>query len=449
MHPYQTKALQFSLVNPQTYLALDMGLGKTRIALEWAKPKLDKGVLVIAPLKAIYTTWPDEIEKWEFGYSYTILHDTEKLDRLGLKRDMYFLNFEGIQWLFDSMKQLYKLTKRVPFRYIIIDEGSMIKSPKTKRFKVMRKLRDIFHGATILSGTPAPQSLLNLWSQYFFLDGGVRLGKTYGKFQEKYFMPLDYKQFTWGIQSEEKKQEIYERIKDITYRLDAGDYIKLPPRIDNIIKLKMPPEHMAQYKTLEKKFFLKLEESEIEVFNSAALSMKLRQFIQGGVYTDKKGTYEIIHKEKLEKLKELVEAANGQGILCPIQFKFELEMIKKVWPKVPALVGGIAIKESAKHIRNWNKGKIPLLICHPKSVSHALNLQTGSHLIVWYGLTWSTEQYLQLNKRVHRQGQKNTVIVHHLVMQNTIDTSIMNALKANIKTQAELLDFIKNYREEE
>ena len=449
LHEYQKKALQFSLERPDSYLGLDMGLGKTRITLEWCKDKTAKGILVIAPLKSIYTTWPDEIEKWKFDYSYTILHGKDKLDNLGLKRNLYLTNFESIQWLFESLKLMFKLTKNVPFRTVVIDEGSMIKSPSTKRFKTLRKLRDIFYYRIMLSGTPAPNTLLDLWSQYFFLDGGARLFKAYSKFRFEHFMPLDYKQFTWAIKSKEDKLKIYNKIKDITFRLDAKDYIKLPKRIDNIIKLKLPEKLQQQYKHLEKKFFLELDKEKVEVLNAAALSMKLRQFIQGGVYIDGKGAWEQLHKEKLDKLKEMVEVADGQGILCPIQFKFELEMIRSIWPKVPAIVGGVDMKVSAQYIKDWNLGKIPLLICHPRSLSHAVNMQAGSHIVLWYSLTWSSEQYQQLNARVLRQGQKNNVIIHHLVMDETIDNAVMSALKAKIKGQNQLLDFIKNYHQED
>lgn len=445
----QKKALQFSSTNPDSYLAMDMGLGKTLITLEWCRDKIPKGILVIAPLKACYTTWPDEIKKWNFPYSYTLLHGKDKLHNLGLKRDMYITNFESIQWLFKALKDYFKVTKKIPFRTIVIDEGSMIKSHSTKRFKILRKLRDIFTHRIILSGTPAPNNLLDLWSQYFFLDGGLRLYKAYTKYRFEHFMPLDYKQFTWAIRDAIEKQKIYNKVKDITFRLEA------PPRkaeeepIYNTIHLKMPETLYAQYKKLEKDFFLKLGEKEVEVFNAAALAMKMRQYIQGGVYTDKEGSWALVHKEKLEKLQEMVEVADGQGILCPIQFKFELEMIRKVWPKVPAIVGGVNMITAAKHIRDWNEGKLPLLICHPKSLSHAVNMQFGSYIILWYGLTWSAEQYLQLNRRVDRHGQKHQVIIHHLVMDKTIDVSVMAALKSKIKGQKEFLDFIKNYHQGE
>ncbi len=444
-HPYQRQAVEFCLERPSSYLQLNMGTGKTLISLEWMREKIDKGVLIICPLRAVHTTWPEEIEKWNYPYSYTLLHGKSKLENIGKKRDVYIINFEGIKWLFEAMKTLFKVTKRLPFRSIVIDEGSMIKSPSTKRFKILKKLVDVFQYKLILSGTPAPQSLLDLWSQYFFLDMGERLCPAYYKYRQKYFYPTDYKQFNWAIRSSDQKKEIYDKIKDITFRLDGGDSIKLPERTDNIIKLKLTPALSKQYKELEKKFFLELEETKVEVFNSTALSMKMRQFIQGGMYTDDEGNWQPIHNLKLEALREMVEIADGNPMLVPIQFKFELELIRTIWPKVPAIVGGVPAATTAQHIRDWNKGTLPLLLCHPASLSHAVNMQSGGCTIIWYGLTWSSEQYQQLNARLHRQGQEKPVIVHHMVIEKTIDTAVMAALKSKIRGQNELLSYIKNY----
>jgi len=425
-----------------------MGTGKTRISLEWSKDKVKDGILVIAPLKAIYTTWPDEIEKWGFPYKHVLLHGPEKAVNLKLKADVYLINFEAITWLFDTLKEQFKVTKKLPFRHLIIDEGSKIKDPSTKRFKALKVLRDIFFSHIILSGTPNPNTLLNLWSQYFILDGGERLFKSYSKFKTAYFMPLDYKQFTWDIRSKEHEQMIFDKVKDITFRLDATDYLDLPEVSYITTKLELPQKLRDQYKKLEKDFFISLDEStSVEAFSAATLSMKLRQFIQGGMYTDDKGTYMKIHSEKLDKLVEMVEDADGQGILCPIQFKFELELIRKAYPKVPAIVGGVNMKEATKHIRDWNEKKLPLLLCHPASLSHAVNMQHGSHIIVWYALPWSAEQYLQLNKRVDRNGQKHPVMIYHLCMTNTVDVGIMRALRSKIQNQKKFLDFIKDYHD--
>lgn len=425
-----------------------MGMGKTCISLRWIKAILPsvKGTLVIAPLRTLDSTWPDEIAKWNPELTYTILHGPQKDRRIYENVDIYLINYEGIAWLFDTLRRMYKTKKSLPFRACILDEGSMIKSPSTKRFKLLRKLKDIFPNARmILSGTPAPNSLLDLWSQYFFLDDGERLGTAFTRFKTEHFRQVDRMGFVWALRPGQDTV-IYKKVEDITYRLDSADYITLPPRIDNIIPIKLSPKLMEQYKELEKEFFLELEGVACEVFNKATLSMKLRQFLQGALYVDEHRNYKIVHKEKLNALKSLVEEADGQGILCAIQFKFELDMIKKVFPKAPVIAGGTKAKDAAHYMREWNKGNIPLLLCHPASLSHGVNLQAGSHIILWYGLTWSSEQYLQLNKRLHRDGQQHAVIVHHMIVKGTVDTRVFKALEAKVKTQTEFLDYIKGVR---
>ncbi len=464
MYEYQAKCLSWMLKTPKSYLALDMGMGKTRITLEWCKYILKdsatKGVLVIAPLRTVHSSWPDEIEKWAPELSSTVLHGKDKTDNLGLNKDLYLMNFEGIAWLYEELKRYFKVTGTLPFRALVIDEGSMVKSSSTKRFKILKKLIEAFPTyRTILSGTPAPNSLLDLWSQYNLLDGGERLGKFVTHYKRTYFYQVDRMGFIWSI-NKGSADIIYKKIEDITYRLDSEDHLDLPDRIDNVIKVKLPKAKMAQYKKLEKEFFLELDETmSVDAFNAASLSMKLRQYVQGAVYTGTKikgntyrtpsgkevkgNPYEVMHDAKLKVLENLVDEANGTGILCAIQFKFELEQIKKKFPKAPVIAGGTSAVEAARLIKLWNTGAIPLLLCHPASISHGVNLQFGSHLILWYGLTWSSEQYLQFNKRLHRNGQKKTVIVHHLVIKDTIDESVMKALKNKIRGQQQLLDYLK------
>ncbi len=456
LHAYQHAAIEFSLRNPASYLALDMGLGKTAIALTWLK-RLNQlatskstetrvNALVLAPLRTIHSTWPEEIQKWTPDLSYTILHGPDKTANLGKDVNIYLMNYEGLPWLLPALKQYFKLTKGIPFRALIIDEGSMVKSASTKRFKILgRTLSKVFpKWKLILSGTPAPNSLLDLWAQYFILDQGERLGPTITGYKSTYFYQVDFKGFVWSIRPG-VSQTIYKKISDITYRLDAADHLSLPDRIDNAIKLKLKPKEAKQYAKLEKEFFLELEQNvTFEAFNSAALSMKLRQFIQGALYTDlKTRAFKVVHEVKLNALKELLETSSGQGILCAIQFRFELDLIHKIMPGAPVIAGGISARTAAQHIRNWNAGKIPLLICHPASLSHGVNLQSGGHIILWYGLPWSLEQYLQLNARLHRQGQKEIVIVNHFILEDTLDEKVIKALKAKFKTQRELLEYLK------
>jgi len=461
LYAYQKKALLFALKKKACYLAIDMGLGKTAIALHWAQEALKRrrGVLVVAPLRTVHTTWPDEIAKWTPLLTYTILHGPNKNDRINKQVDLYIINYEGLDWLFKTLKRVFKITNSVPFRAAILDEGSMIKSSSTKRFKVIRKIKDIFpEYRMILSGTPAPRSLMDLWSQYYFLDSGERLGSTFSGFRSRYFYSVDYKNFIW-LEHASSKQTIYDKISDVTYRLDSDDYANLPKYLNRTIKIKLNKTLLAKYKALEKTFFLDLQESTVEAFTAAALSMKLRQFLQGAVYTGERvkanlyrdstdklvhyNPYTIVHKEKLKVLKSLVEEANGTGILCAIQFRFELDMIKEAYPDVAIISGGINNTEAVNIIRNWNKGNIPLLVCHPASLSHGVNLQMGSHIIVWYGLPWNLEHYLQLNARLRRLGQKHAVIVHHLVIENSLDQQVERALNAKFKNQKELLDYLK------
>lgn len=457
MRQYQKEATVFSINNPASYQALDMGMGKTLIAITWAAnimridPRIP-GVLVMAPLSTVYTTWPDEIKKWRPDMTHTILHGDTKDANLRDNVDFYIVNFDGIKWLWDAIKRYFKIHGVMPFRALILDEGSMVKNPRTKRFQILKKMMPLFpKWKVILSGTPAPNTLLELWPQYFLLDKGRRLGQTITGYKRSHFFQVDRMGFVWKIRPGEDTP-IYDKIKDITYRLDAKDYLDLPKRIDNVIKVKLPDNRVKEYLTLEKLFFTELEELDdnIEAFNAMSLSMKLRQFCQGAIYdpedidlaADQRRVIPL-HDAKLKALIDLVETSPGKPILCAIQFRFELAMIRKKFPKAPVIAGGVNQNEKTRLIKLWNKGKIPLLLCHPASLSHGVNLQTGGNIILWYGIPWSLEQYLQFNARLHRFGQLNTVFVHHLLVSGTIDEKIYLALKNKFKSQEELLNYLK------
>lgn len=326
----------------------------------------------------------------------------------------------------------------------------MVKANNTKRFKILKHLVPaLSKWRIILSGTPAPNSLMDLWTQYFLLDDGERLGKGITKFRQEYFIQRDRRGFVWDIR-EGSDKKIYNAISDITYRLDAKDHLSLPPILYETVDIRLPDGVMKSYKELEKEFFTELNETDsVEAFSVMSLSMKLRQFVQGAVYdpddadlpSDRRRVIPV-HQEKLKALQSLVESS-GSGILCAIQFRFELEMIRKKFPKAPVIAGGVSKKEATKHIRDWNAGKIPLLLCHPASLSHGVNLQDGSSIVLWYGLTWSYEQYAQFNARLHRSGQRNTVVVHHLVAKDTIDTKVYRAIKRKCRGMNELLTYLK------
>jgi SNF2 family DNA or RNA helicase len=418
-----------------------MGMGKTRISLEWIK-LLSGSVLVVAPLRGVLTTWPDQINEWTPELTYRVLRGNGKhLDR---PAKVYIINYDGLQWLLKELKDRFKRGIPLPFRAMVIDEGQLVKSHKTKRFKVLKVLRDICsEGIIILSGTPATNSLLDLWSQYYLLDAGKRLGTAITKYRDDNFKSVDKDRFVWKIKSKQHADGIHKLVSDITFRLDAKDYLELPDRIDNIISVELPVSIQKKIKQLEDTFLITLSKSTIAARTKVAASMKLRQVIQGGIYTDELRNFEVLHTAKLDILKSLVEEANGQSILCAIQFKFELAMLHEVFPKAPIVAGGSNINDFIDIVRRWNNGDIPIMFCHPGALSTSVNLQAGSHLLVWYGLPWSLEQYLQLNARIFRQGQKQTVIFHHLIAKGTIDERVYKALQLKLASQDALLNYLK------
>jgi SNF2 family DNA or RNA helicase len=445
---YQLRGSEFWINNPRTYFAVDMGMGKTAIIL-YALTQINKPALVIAPLRTVYSTWPEEIKKWGFNLKYSIVHGKDKADALMSKADVYITNFESIPFIYDSLVRMHQARQPIPFEVCVIDEGSMIKAPKTKRMKYLTALKSVFPKyRAILSGTPAPNSLLDLWSQYYFLCDGKALGQNYGTFRRIYYNANEYNPYLYTIKQGADKQ-IYEKIKPYTFRLDAKDYLNLPELSYNYIEVELPNKLMKQYKKFKKEFILGIDEVDHVALNTASLSLKLRQFLQGFIY------YQIeqendeplrnakeLHDIKLKALKDLI-TETGQPILCAIQFKYELEMIRREFPKAPIIAGGTNNKDAIQYIQQWNKGELPLLLCHPLSLSHGVNLQAGGCNIVWYCQTWSLEQYQQFNKRLHRMGQKNGVVIHHLVIKNTIDDRVSRALKQKDMTQQALLDFLK------
>lgn len=438
-HQYQVKAVEFALNAEVCYWMIDMGLGKTLITL-MAGANIKEPILVVSPLRPLYSTWPAEVQKWFSGLKVVMLHGKDKDYNFQQKGDIYLINPEGIIWLEKKLTRF-----KAPFKHLAIDEGSMWKAHNTQRFKALRRMLHGFKHRFILSGTPSPEGLMNLWSQYYILDGGKRLGRSIGHYRNKYFdLFMVNNQFPQYTPKPGALEAVMEAVADITYRLDASDYIELPELINNVIPLELPVSLFKKYKEFEKEFILEYGDLEVEAFNAASLSCKLRQFVQGGIYNGegKDRTWTQLHDIRLKALETLIEETS-QPILCAIQFKFELELLRERFGNIPFIGGGVSAKEGEAIINRWNAGEVPLLLCHPKSLSHGANLQTGGHIILWYGLTWSLEQYLQLIKRLHRQGQEKGVIVHHFVMQRTIDTRVASALMNKENVQKAILDYLR------
>ncbi|MBU2177539.1 MAG: DEAD/DEAH box helicase [Gammaproteobacteria bacterium] len=443
LHEYQKKAIEFGLENKAVFMAMDLGLGKTAVALKIVQ-QLKQKAIVFAPLRVIYNTWPDEIKKWTPELTYDILHGLDKGNVFRKsKADILLINFDGLKWFSkEVLKSYIKWHKRI----LILDESSMIKSPSTLRFKLLKKMMPLWSNYRFcLSATPAPNGYYELWSQYYMLDKGEKLFPVFYQFRNKFFNYSGPPLYKTTIRKGAYEQ-IRDLIKPITYRLDANDYISMPDIIYNDIPLVLSSPLQKKYKELEDKFFLEFVGAEATAFSAAALSMKLRQFIQGAVYTDlRDGSFYPLHHIKIDALKELLETSAGQPILCAIQFKFELRMIHEFIDKsIPCVSGGTSIADANYFITAWNESKLPLLLCHPASLGHGVNLQAGGHIMLWFGLTWSLEHYKQLNGRLIRQGQKNaSVTVNHLIMKNTIDERVVKVLKDKDASQSKLLDALK------
>lgn len=456
-HMYQRRGAKFWVINKRVYIAMDMGLGKTAtilLALKYIRERC----LIIAPISTIDTTWPQENAKWGFDYKINIIHGPDKAYYLSKPADIYITNFESIPFIYESMAKLQKAKKPFPFSACVIDEGSKIKSPHTKRFKYLDALRSLFPGfRAILSGTPAPESLADLWAQYYFLDDGKTLGHRYSTFERLHFKADPYNEYDKTIR-DGARDKIYSAIAPMTYRLDKSDYLELPGEIHITKEIELPANLTKQYKELSKEAIIYFGSTKVRALNKAGINLKLRQFLQGFVYYFKDKVDELsgevvpdrsvrytkeIHTLKVEALAELLEEADSP-VLCAIQFKQELKMLQRYFPGTPYIAGGVPKADKLRHIDKWNKGELPLLFCHPGSLSHGTNLQHGGRIIVWFCQTWSLEQFLQFNARLVRQGQKHLVRIYYIVFRNTIDVKVAEKIAKKETTQGDLLDFLKD-----
>lgn len=449
LHDYQKKAIKFGLQHKQVYYAIDLGLGKTAINLHRLKILRNHGIksIVLAPIPVMYNTWPQEIRDWGLDLSYEILHGPNKSYTLQKKNpDIFLMNYEGLKWFREAV-QIYRPHWKP--RELTLDEGSWVKAPDRLRFKLLKKMMPLWHERkSVLSATPAPNGYHNLWTQYYVLDQGKTLLPTYYKFRGRFFHytgPPMYK--TLLIPGNDKV--IQKIVAPITFRLENTDR---PYKIVyNNIPLRMPLKVQELYTTLEKDFFLEFDDSEATAMSAAALSMKLRQFIQGAVYLDeepgKDRKYQVIHQIKTGALKALVESLDGNPLLCAIQFRFELDMINRAFKReVPYIAKGRKPAEVKYLLEQWNAGNIPLLLCHPASIGYGVNMQKSGYNLLWYSQTWSLEHYQQLIGRIARQGQKSKqVVISTLMMKDTIDELIAKAIQRKDITQKGLLDALKIY----
>lgn len=440
-HSYQQRATDLVVSKKSVGLFLDMGLGKTVITLtavnELIYDRFEVSrVLVIAPKRVAEDTWTREHKKWdhlrELRISKVLGTAAQRLRALEQDADVYVIGRDNVVWLVDH----YSKKKHWPFDMIVIDELSSFKNPQAKRFRALRKILGVTQRVVGLTGTPSPNGLMDLWAQVYLLDRGERLGRTIGAYREKYFRAgarNGYVVYKWEPLKGAKEQ-IEEKISDICVSMSAADYLTLPERIDNVIPVKLTDAEMELYKRMEQDQLLQIEDSDVVALNAAAVMTKLLQIANGSVYS-MDGTVVNIHDAKLEALQEIIDTTDSP-VLVFYSFKHDLD-------KILEAVSGARVLNGPEDIRDWNDGKVRVLLAHPASVGYGLNLQEGGHTIVWYGLTWSLELYQQANARLYRQGQEKPVIIHHLIAEGTVDEQAMAALQAKDTSQAALLAALK------
>ena len=389
---------------------------------------------MIAPLRVASQTWPAEIKKWDHlkGLSYSVAVGTEKdrINALMKRATIYIINRENVDWLVNK--------SGIPFDFdmVVIDELSSFKSYGAKRFKSLLKVRPSVKRIVGLTGTPSSNGLMDLWAEFRVLDLGQRLGRYITHYRSAYFVPdkrnaeiiFSYKPLPGA------EERIYNQISDITISMKSADYLKMPKCIINEVPVYLSEKEWSIYSDFRDEMVANLGDEEIDAVNAAVLSGKLLQMANGAVYDDKNKAH-LIHDRKLDALEDLIEGANGKPVLVAYWYKHDLERIQKRFP--------VRQIKTPKDIEDWNDGSIPIAAIHPASAGHGLNLQSGGSTLIWFGLTWSLELYQQTNARLYRQGQNETVVIHHIIAKETIDEDVIVALTKKEKTQASLIDAVK------
>ena len=442
LHNYQKYSVDFIINHPAAALLLDCGCGKTVITLTAVNDLMfDRfevhKVLIIAPLRVARFSWGAEIRKWEHlkNLRYSVVVGTEKERRTALqqKADIYIINRENLPWLIENSKFDYDM--------VVVDELSSFKNHQAKRFKAFMKVRPQVKRIVGLTGTPSSNGLMDLFAEFKLLDMGQRLGRFIGQYRSAYFQPdkmngivvYSYKPLPGA------EEKIYEKISDITISMKATDHLQMPELIMSRCEIELSPKERQKYEQLKKDLVLPVGEEEITAANAAALSGKLCQLANGAIYDDDKRAVQI-HDRKIDALEDIIESMNGRPMLVAYWFKHDCDRIAE---RLSELKVPFAKLDTDESIEKWNRGEIPVALIHPASAGHGLNLQSGGSTLVWFGITWSLELYQQTVARLWRQGQKQTVVVQHIIAKNTIDENIMAALEKKEHTQSALIDAVK------
>jgi SNF2 family DNA or RNA helicase len=454
-HPYQRQAIEFMINKATAGLFLDPGLGKTSITLAAFKLLRKKcgirKMLVVAPLRVAHSVWPKEIERWDdFSHlKIAVLHGPDKDKTLAWGRkhaDIFVINPEGLEWLARQKLESLELDM------LVVDESTQFKHGQTLRFRTLKPMLPKFKRRYILTGSPAPNGLLDLYGQVFILDFGTSLGPTISAYRAKWFDKTGHMGHEFKPR-EGAKEEIYAALKPKVLRMDARDLLDMPPLIGVNpplrVEVELPKKAMLQYVQMEKTLITQVEDGLVTAANAAVATGKCRQIANGGIYlnaTNEARKWSHIHEAKVEAVQEIIEELQGKPALVAYEYEHDLDRLRSCLGKdVPFIGGGVPTRRFREIETAWNDGAIPVLLAQPQSVAHGLNLQGTGAAVIWAGLTWNLETYEQFYQRVWRQGQKEKIVVHHIVAKGTIDEAILSALGRKDRTQQALLGALKDY----
>ena len=438
LHIYQNRAIEFIKSEKRCGLFLDMGLGKTTTTLTAISDLTDSfavtKVLIVAPLRVANTVWKQEAEIWKhlqhLKVSICTGTERERLAALQITADVYVINRENIPWLVDLQKNKWQ------FDCVIIDESSSFKNSGSQRFKSLKKVLPFTNYMVILTGTPSPNGLMDLWAQMYLVDFGEALGRTKTAYTQRFF-ESDYMGYKL-TPLKDADTKIHALIAPKVLSMVASDYLDLPDRIDLIESVELPAKTLALYKQFEKTLLATLPDGEqIEALSAAVLANKLLQWCNGAMYIDELHNYSVVHDLKLDALADIIEQNENENILVAYNYKSDLERLQKRFKDARVL------DKDPQTVIDWNEGRIKLLLAHPASAGHGLNIQHGGSMIVWFGLNWSLEYDQQLNARLHRQGQTKPVRIIRIIVKDCLDERVMNVLNDKDRTQSKLIEALK------
>lgn len=449
-HKYQREGVKLLISQGSAGLLLDPGLGKTSISLAafstLHRQGLAKRMLIIAPLRPCYAVWPAEIEKWdEFNHlRWTIIHGKDKEKNLDMDADVFIINPEGLLWLLKNKDG--KFWRKLNPDVICIDESTKFKNSMSKRFKLLKPFLAAVPRRWILTGTLVPNGLMDMWAQTYIMDLGSALGGYITQYRNRYFHNKPWDEYTW-LPNVNAFEEITDLITPLTLRLKAEDHLDMPELLPLYTEVELPPRARKLYDQIESEFIAELEGTSLVAGNAAAAGTKCRQIANGAVYTEHPD-YQELHSEKLNALDDLLEEILPAPVILLYEYGHDKERILQKYPQATC-ISDVPLSRYKEIENAFNAGTIPILMGHPASMGHGLNLQGTCHHVIWYGITWNFEYYDQAMRRVYRQGQKaETVFVYHLVAKDTKDTDVVEVLTAKERTQSMLYEALTKRREE-